>query len=122
MATMTMPQAPTPSPVLQANNQAEKTTGLRNMENGKACKPQVEDNKKKGPMQEGQECAKSIMLCQDSSQEISNGPNPKEMEEDEMTSFQSENQEAFRDDSNAWSPLVVRKKKGGRKRREATGF
>ncbi|KAJ6401632.1 hypothetical protein OIU84_016937, partial [Salix udensis] len=108
------------------------------MENGKARKLQVKDNKKKGPMQEGQECAKNIMAAhpnktsaleevaessrngnlgkggdrmatqfsQDSSQEISHGPNPKEMEEDEMNSFQSENQEAFHDDSNAWSPPV----------------
>ncbi|KAJ6365014.1 hypothetical protein OIU76_029902 [Salix suchowensis] len=62
MATMTMPQPPTPSPVLQAN-QPEKPNGLRNMANGKALKLQVEDNKKKGPMQEGQECAKNIMAA-----------------------------------------------------------
>ncbi|KAB5514312.1 hypothetical protein DKX38_028218 [Salix brachista] len=46
----------------------------------------------------------ATQFSQDHSQEISRGPNPKEMEEDEMNSFQSENQEAFHDDNNSWSP------------------
>ncbi|KAJ6344868.1 hypothetical protein OIU77_007129 [Salix suchowensis] len=88
------------------------------MKHGRHNKTQVEDSKREGPVKDGHYC-----VSQDSSTATSSNPNLKEMDGDnEMSSEQAGNQDPCRDDSNPWSPPVVRKKKGGRKRREAKGF
>ncbi|KAJ6714827.1 ZINC KNUCKLE CX2CX4HX4C-RELATED [Salix viminalis] len=113
--TVIIDHIPTAEPV---QSQVHEENGLENMKHGRPNKAQEEGSKREGPVKEGQCC-----VSQDSSTATSKNPNPKEVDGDnELSSVQADSQDPSRDDSNAWSPPVVRKKKGGRKWREAKGF